>query len=150
MGKWLDHTVISEIHAPVELVWKFWSDLDSMPLWMTWIESVKTVDEKTSTLPDLTEWTLAANGFRFKWKAQITNRVEAQKLEWKSVGGLPTKGSASFHSIESSKTVVELIISYELPKVLANLMKANMIGGMVTKELQKNLDGFKELVEKSV
>ena len=55
MGKWLDHTVISEIHAPVELVWKFWSDLDSMPLWMTWIESVKTVDEKTSTLPDLTE-----------------------------------------------------------------------------------------------
>ena len=52
MGKWLDHTVISEIHAPVELVWKFWSDLDSMPLWMTWIESVKPVDEKTSTLPD--------------------------------------------------------------------------------------------------
>tara|TARA_B100000579_G_scaffold5052_1_gene3835 strand:+ start:3972 stop:4424 length:453 start_codon:yes stop_codon:yes gene_type:complete len=150
MGKWLDHTVISEIHAPVELVWKFWSDLDSMPLWMTWIESVKTVDEKTSTLPDLTEWTLAANGFRFKWKAQITERVEAQRLEWKSVGGLPTKGSAHFRSEEISKTFVELKISYELPKVLANLMKANMIGGMVTKELQKNLDGFKELVEKSV
>ena len=150
MGKWLHHTVISEINAPVELVWKFWSDLDSMPLWMTWIESVKTVDEKTSTLPDLTEWKLAANGFRFKWQAQITKRIEAQKLEWKSVGGLPTKGSASFHSKEASKTVVELKISYELPKVLANLMKENMFGGMVTKELQKNLDGFKELVEKSV
>ncbi len=150
MGKWLDHTVTSEIHAPVERVWKYWSDLDSMPLWMTWIESVKTVNEKTSTLPDLTEWTLAANGFRFKWKAQITERVEAEKLEWKSVGGLPTKGSAHFYSEEKSKTVVELKISYELPKILANLMKANMIGGMVTKELQKNLDGFKELVEKSV
>jgi len=150
MGKWLDHTVISEINAPVALVWQFWSDLDSMPLWMTWIESVKTVDEKTSQLPDLTEWTLAANGFRFKWKAQITERIEAQKLEWKSVGGLPTKGSARFHSEERSKTVVELKISYELPKVLANLMKENMIGGMVTKELQKNLDRFKELVEKSV
>ena len=149
MGKWLDHTVISEIHAPVELVWKFWSDLDSMPLWMTWIESVKTVDEKTSTLPDLTEWTLAANGFRFKWKAQITERVEAEKLEWKSVGGLPTKGSVRFYSEESSKTAVKLKISYELPQVLANLMKANILGGMVTKELQKNLDGFKALVEKS-
>ena len=149
MGKWLDHKVISEINAPVEIVWKFWSDLDSMPKWMTWIESVKTVDEKTTTLPDLTEWTLAANGFRFKWKAQITERIEAKRLEWKSVGGLPTKGSARFHSEESSKTLVELKISYELPKVLANLMKANMIGGIVTKELQKNLDGFKELVEKS-
>ncbi len=71
-------------------------------------------------------------------------------MEWKSVGGLPTKGSALFHSEERDKTVVELKISYELPKVLANLMKENMIGGMVTKELQKNLDGFKELVEKSV
>ena len=149
MGKWLDHTVISEIHAPVALVWEFWSDLDSMPLWMTWIESVKPVDEKTSTLPDLTEWTLAANGFRFKWKAQITERVEAEKLEWKSVGGLPTKGSVRFYNEESSKTVVKLKISYELPQVLANLMKANILGGMVTKELQKNLDGFKELVEKS-
>ena len=150
MGKWLDHTVISEINAPVALVWQFWSDLDSMPLWMTWIESVKTVDEKTSTLPDLTEWTLAANGFRFKWKAQITERVEAQKLEWKSVGGLPTKGSVRFYNEEKNKTVVKLKISYELPKVLANLMKANILGGMVTKELQTNLDAFKELVEKSV
>ena len=55
MGNWLNHTVITEINAPVEVVWKFWSDLDSMPLWMTWIESVKTVDQETSTLPDLTE-----------------------------------------------------------------------------------------------
>ena len=83
-------------------------------------------------------------------KAQITERVEAEKLEWKSVGGLPTKGSVRFYSEESSKTVVKLKISYELPQVLANLMKANILGGMVTKELQKNLDGFKDLVEKSV
>ena len=43
----------------------------------------------------------------------------------------------------------KLKISYELPQVLANLMKANILGGMVTQELQKNLDGFKDLVEKS-
>ena len=149
MGNWLDHTVISEINAPREVVWKFWSDLDSMPLWMTWIESVKTVDEETSTLPDLTEWTLAANGFRFKWKAQITERVEAEKLQWQSVGGLPTKGSVRFYQEENTKTTVKLKISYELPKILANLMKENILGGMVTKELQKNLDAFKALVEQS-
>ena len=45
--------------------------------------------------------------------------------------------------------MVKLKISYELPQVLANLMKANILGGMVTKELQKNLDEFKKLVEKS-
>ena len=150
MGNWLNHTVITEINAPVEVVWKFWSDLDSMPLWMTWIESVKTVDKETSTLPDLTEWTLAANGFRFKWKAQITERIEAEKLEWKSVGGLPTTGAVRFHPEENSKTVVKLKISYELPKILARLMKENILGGMVTKELQINLDRFKQLIEESM
>ena len=62
MGTWLKHDVITVVNAPIENVWDTWSDLDSMSLWMSWIESVKTVDEETNTLPDLTEWTLAANG----------------------------------------------------------------------------------------
>ena len=96
MGIWLEHNVITTVNAPLVNVWKTWSDLDSMPLWMSWIESVKTIDQKTSTLPDLTEWTLSANGFKFKWKAQITERIDMQKLKWKSIGGLPTKGSVIF------------------------------------------------------
>tara|TARA_Y100001968_G_C19320782_1_gene699139 strand:+ start:704 stop:1165 length:462 start_codon:yes stop_codon:yes gene_type:complete len=146
MGRWLEHTVTASIEAPVGEVWSVWSDLDSMPLWMTWIESVKTIDEKTTTLPDLTEWTLAANGFRFKWKAKINERVEAQKLQWESIGGLPTKGCVRFYE-EKEFTVVKLTISYELPKVLARLMEANILGGIVTNELQTNIDRFKKLVE---
>ncbi len=147
MGRWLEHTVTSDIKAPVEQVWKVWSDLDAMPLWMSWIESVKTIDQSVKTLPDLTEWTLAANGFRFKWKAQINERIEAQKLKWESVGGLPTKGSVRFYPEEDNRTVVKLTVSYELPRVLAPLMVPSVLGGMVTNELQANLDRFKELVE---
>ena len=58
MGTWLKHEVVAVVNAPLENVWNTWSDLDSMSLWMSWIESVKTVDEETNTLPDLTEWTL--------------------------------------------------------------------------------------------
>ena len=148
MGKWLEHTVTNQINAPVNEVWSVWSDLEAMPLWMTWIESVKTVDQETTTLPDLTEWTLAANGFRFKWKAKINERIEAQKLQWESVGGLPTKGCVRFYEESEKITSVKLTISYELPKVLARLMEANILGGIVTNELQTNIDKFKELVEK--
>ncbi len=148
MGRKLEHTVKSEINAPIKKVWQFWSDLDSMPLWMTWIESVKTIDQETSTLPDLTEWTLAANGFRFKWKAQIIERVEAKKLRWKSIGGLPTQGSVQFIEKKNDETYIELKISYELPRILAGLMEENILGGMVTNELQTNINRFKELVEK--
>ena len=56
MGTWLNHDVITTVNAPLSNVWNTWSDLDSMPLWMSWIESVKTIDQKTTTLPDLTEW----------------------------------------------------------------------------------------------
>ena len=140
MGQWLEHTVISEINAPVEEVWRVWSDLDSMSLWMTWIESVKTIDNETNTLPDITEWTLAANGFRFKWKAKINERVDKQKLEWASIGGLPTKGCVRFFEDKDDLTIVKLIISYELPKALARFMKEDILGKLVTNELQKNID----------
>ena len=147
MGQWLEHTVISRINAPVGQVWNVWSDLEAMPLWMTWIESVKPLDNETTTLPDLTEWTLSANGFRFKWKAKINERVDKQKLEWASIGGLPTKGCVRFYEDKESLTRVKLVISYELPKALARFMKEDILGKLVTKELQKNLDNFKQLVE---
>ncbi len=146
MGQWLEHTVVSKIDAPISQVWNVWSDLDSMPLWMTWIESVKPIDNETTTLPDLTEWTLSANGFRFKWKAQINERVEKESLKWSSIGGLPTKGSVKFEEKENT-TLVKLIISYELPKALARFMKEDILGKLVTNELQNNLNNFKNLVE---
>ena len=149
MGIWLKHDVITTVNAPLENVWYTWSDLDSMTLWMSWIESVKTIDQNTSTLPDLTEWTLAANGFKFRWKAQITERIDLEKLKWESVGGLPTRGSVLFQKNHESSTLVTLSITYELPKMIARLMEENILGKMVTNELQANIDRFKNLVEKN-
>ena len=147
MGRWLEHTVVSNIEAPVDQVWKVWSDLEAMPLWMSWIESVKTMNEADKVLPDLTEWTLAANGFRFKWKAKITERIAAQKLQWESIGGLPTKGIVRFYEDKENITVVKLCVSYELPRILAPIMEPSILGGMVTQELQENINRFKALVE---
>ena len=149
MGIWLKHNVVTTIKAPLKNVWETWSDLDAMPLWMSWIESVKTIDQQTSTLPDLTEWTLAANGFKFKWKAQITERIEMQKLKWESIGGLPTKGSVIFQEQMDNLTIVDLSVTYELPKMIARIMEENILGKMVTNELQANINRFKELVEKN-
>ena len=147
MGIWLKHKVTTVVNAPIENVWDTWSDLDSMSHWMSWIESVKSIDEKTSKLPDLTEWTLVANGFKFKWKAQITERIEKSKLKWKSIGGLPTEGSVVFELKGDQVTSVQLSITYELPKMIARFMEENILGKMVTKELQANIDRFRDLVE---
>ena len=31
MGRWLEHTVTSEVQAPAAKVWEVWSDLEAMP-----------------------------------------------------------------------------------------------------------------------
>ena len=142
MGRWLEHSVTAEIEAPVAQVWAVWSDLEAMPRWMRWIESVTTLED-----PDLTDWTLAAQGFRFHWKARISLRVDAQQLHWESVGGLPTKGAVRFYPQSPTCTAVKLSVSYELPGVLAPLMEPSILGGIVTKELQANLDRFRDLVQ---
>ena len=132
MGTWLKHDVITIVNAPLDNVWNTWSDLDSMSQWMSGIESVKTIDLETSTLPDLTEWTLAANGFKFKWKAQITERIEKNKLKLKSIGGLPTQGSVIFESKGEQLTSVNLAVTYELPRMIARFMEEKILGKMVT------------------
>lgn len=143
MGRWLEHSVTTEIQAPASRVWEVWSDLEAMPRWMRWIESVVTLDD-----PDLTDWTLAAQGFRFHWKARISHRVEAQQLHWESVGGLPTRGAVRFYPQGDALTIVRLTVSYELPGILAPLMEPTILGGIVTRELQANLDRFRDLVER--
>ena len=142
MGRWLDNRVTTEIDAPVSQVWAVWSDLEAMPRWMRWIEAVK----QDPSDADLTEWTLAARGFRFQWLARITRRVPEQQLHWESVGGLPTRGAVRFYPLGDDRTAVRLTVSYELPAVLAPIMEPTMMGSIVTRELQANLDRFRDLV----
>ena len=115
-----------------------------MPKWMRWIESVKTQKDD----PDLTDWILAAQGFRFTWKARITQRVEEHSNctghQWVVC---PPRVPCAFIPKRTNCTVVKLSVSYELPRVLAPLMDPSILGGIVTKELQANLDRFRDLVE---
>lgn len=142
MARWLEHSVVVDVAAPLEQVWGVWSDLTAMPRWMRWIESVREMED-----PLLTEWILAAQGFRFTWKARTTRKVERQQLHWESVAGLSTKGAVRFYGMSPNSTTVKLSISYALPVMLAPLMKASLLRGVVDKELQANLERFKELVE---
>jgi uncharacterized membrane protein len=62
------------------------------------------------------------------------------------VGGLPTRGAVRFYPLGEDRTAVRLTVSYELPAVLAPIMEPSMMGSIVTRELQANLDRFRDLV----
>jgi autotransporter-associated beta strand protein len=72
--------------------------------------------------------------------------VAAGSLDLASPNG-SALGSVSSLRLEAGATAVKLTVSYELPGVLAPLMEPTILGGIVTKELQANLDRFRDLVQ---
>ena len=92
MSNWLEHSVQIEVNAPIDLVWKLWSDLEKMPSWMKWIESVAILPENQ----DLSRWKLASGGFEFSWLSRIVNLEKNQIIQWESVDGLPNRGGCPF------------------------------------------------------
>ncbi|MEA5467385.1 SRPBCC family protein, partial [Spirulina sp. 06S082] len=93
MTDWLEHSVQIEVDAPIDLVWGLWSDLEQMPRWMKWIDSV-TIQKDN---PELSRWKLATTGLEFTWLSRILKLVPNQIIQWESVDGLPNRGAIRFY-----------------------------------------------------
>ena len=93
MADWLEHSAQVELPVSVDAVWQLWSDLEQMPNWMKWIESVKVLDDQ----PELSRWRLASGSFEFTWLSRILKAIPNQIIQWESVDGLPNKGAIRFY-----------------------------------------------------
>ena len=141
MADWLEHSVLVEVDAPIDLVWTLWSDLEQMPRWMKWIESVNILAED----PDLSRWKLASGSFEFTWLSQITKLVDHQLIQWESVDGLPNRGGIRFYD-HKGKSAVKLTVAYSIPSFLGKLMDGLFLGKVVESTLQADLQRFQDHV----
>ncbi len=141
MADWLEHSVLVEVDAPIDLVWALWSDLEQMPRWMKWIESVNILAED----PDLSRWKLASGSFEFTWLSQITKLIDHQLIQWESVDGLPNLGVIRFYD-HIGKSAVKLTVAYSIPSFLGKLMDGLFLGKVVESTLQADLQRFQDHV----
>jgi uncharacterized membrane protein len=139
MSNWLEHSVQVEIDAPMDLIWSLWSDLEQMPRWMKWIESVRVLPEN----PELSRWKLASGGLEFTWLSRILKVVPNQIIQWESVDGLPNRGAIRFYD-RHGQSVVRLTAAYAIPGWLGRLMDNLFLGRVVESTLQADLERFKE------
>lgn len=139
MADWLEHSVQIEVQAPIELIWGLWSDLEQMPRWMKWINSVEISPEN----PDISLWKLSTGGLEFKWKSRILKVVQQQIIQWESVDGLPNQGAIRFYDRHGS-TVVKMTVSYAIPGILGKIMDNLFLGRVVESTIQADLERFKE------
>ncbi|MGB7251082.1 MAG: SRPBCC family protein [Phormidesmis sp.] len=145
MADWLEHTVHVDVDVPVEKAWQMWSDLEQMPQWMKWIDSVEILADN----PELSRWQLNTAGLSFSWLSRIVNMVPQQIIQWESVDGLPNRGAIRFFGHKDHTSTVKMTIAYALPAILARLMMSNsFVDRVVTSTLQADLDRFKALAER--
>ena len=139
MSDWLEHSVQVEVDVPIELAWSLWSDLEQMPRWMKWIESVKVLEDN----PDLSRWKLATGGLEFSWLSRIVKIVPQQIIQWESVDGLPNRGAIRFYD-RGSSSIVKLSVSYAIPGIIGKLMDNLFLGRVVESTIQADLERFKQ------
>ncbi|MFW6357746.1 MAG: SRPBCC family protein [Chroococcales cyanobacterium] len=139
MANWLEHSVQVEVDAPIDLVWGLWSDLEQMPRWMKWIESVDILEEN----PELSRWKLATGNLEFSWLSRILKVVPNQIIQWESVDGLPNRGAVRFYDRHGS-SIVRLTVAYSIPGFLGKLMDNLFLGQVVESTIQADLERFKE------
>ncbi|NBD14771.1 MAG: hypothetical protein GVY04_01085 [Cyanobacteria bacterium] len=142
MANWLEHSVEIEVNAPMDLVWDLWSDLEQMPRWMKWIDSVEVLADN----PDLSRWKLATGGWEFSWLSRITNLVPEQIIQWESVDGLPNKGAVRFYDRRTS-SIVRLSVAYSIPGVIGQIMDNLFLGQVVESTLKADLNRFRDYID---
>jgi uncharacterized membrane protein len=138
MTNWLEHTVQVEVDVPIELVWQLWSDLEQVPRWMKWINSVKVLRDN----PNLSQWQLASGSFKFSWLSRIVKLVPQQIIQCESVDGLPNRATVRFYDRQDS-SIVKLSIAYAIPGILGKLMDNLFLGKIVESTIQADLQRFK-------
>ena len=139
MPDWLEHTVQVEVEAPIDFVWSLWSDLEQMPRWMKWIDSVKVREDD----PDISIWKLSSNGLEFSWRSRILKKIPNQIIEWQSIDGLPNRGAIRFYDRKTS-SIVKMTVAYAIPGVIGKIMDNLFLGKVVKSTLDADLQRFKE------
>jgi uncharacterized membrane protein len=139
MADWLEHSAQVEIPISVDAAWQLWSDLEQMPNWMKWIESVKILDDQ----PELSRWKLASGNFEFTWLSRILKALPNQIIQWESVDGLPNKGAIRFYDRKTDGSIVRLTVGYKVPMVL-RWMDGLFLGQVVESTLQADMDRFRD------
>lgn len=140
MTDWLEHTVQIEVETPINHVWELWSDLEQMPRWMKWIDSVKILEDN----PELSRWKLATGAWEFSWLSRILKLIPHQIIQWESVDGLPNRGAIRFYDRGSDRSVVKLTVSYAIPGILGKLMDNLFLGRVVESTIQADLERFRD------
>ena len=126
------------IDRPAQEIYAFWRDFNNLPRFISYVESVRVLDNKRS------HWTMqTVAGKTLEWDAEITHDQPGSRISWRSAEGadVPNSGNVSFTPAPGNRgTIVRVQMDYVPPggaaiAKLAKLLKGEPAGLHISQAL---------------
>jgi uncharacterized membrane protein len=131
------------VNAPVDEVYRFWSNLENFPRFMAHVRQVEPTQQGGY------RWTVdGPAGAPVSWNAVITEEIPNKVIAWRSEPGslVSNAGIVRFDS-EDGGTRVHIRLSYSPPAGVVGHAAAALFGKDPKREMDDDLARFKSLIE---
>lgn len=133
------------INRPIEVLYRFWRNLENLPRFMHHLESVERITDT------LSRWRAKGPGGKIvEWNAEIINEVPNQVIGWRSIEGsdVVSAGSVNFDDSGAGRgTRVRVRLQYSPPGGKVGAAVARLLGRDPATEIREDLRRFKQIVE---
>lgn len=133
------------INKPIEQVFGFWQQLENLPRFMRYLESVERLGNGRS------RWEARGpGGVRVRWEAETISEQENELIAWRSLpgGDLESHGSVRFTPAPGARgTEVRLEMQYRPPAGALGRTVAWLLGRDPSQQITEDLRRFKQLME---
>jgi uncharacterized membrane protein len=133
------------INQPIEILYRFWRNLENLPRFMRHLESVERVTDT------LSRWRAKGPGGSIvEWNAEIINEVPNQVIGWRSIEGseVVSAGSVNFDDAGRGQgTRVRVRLQYSPPGGKIGAVVAKLMGRDAATEIREDLRQFKQVLE---
>jgi uncharacterized membrane protein len=126
------------VDVPVSAAYGQWTQFEEFPGFMSGVESVEQLDERTL------HWRARLGGTVREWDAVITQQFPDQRIAWRSTQGTPNAGHVAFTPLGPGRTRVTLSMHFE-PHGLGEKLWASL--GLVGRRIDQDLHRFKQYIE---
>jgi uncharacterized membrane protein len=132
------------INRPIELLYRFWRNLENLPQFMRHLESVERVTDTIS------HWRAQGPaGTVVEWDAEIFNEIPNKLIAWRSLEGsdVVSAGSVNFDLAPRGGTRVTVHLQYNPLGGKVGVAIARLFGADAETEIRADLRRFKQLLE---
>jgi uncharacterized membrane protein len=127
-----------DVAVPVGTAYNQWTQFEEFPRFMGGVQSVQQLDDTHL------RWIAEIGGKQEEWEAEITEQHPEERVAWKAIGGKGNAGVVTFHRLNDQQTRVTVQMDWQPEGVIENVGTAL---GLDDRQVSKDLDRFKELIE---